>query len=82
MKTRSNLQVMMRLLSLVKSMTGPMVLAVTMGVIGHLCAIFIPVLGGMAVVKLIDPASSHDLTSILIILPVIAIARGVLHTFA
>lgn len=79
MKTRSNFHVMMRLLSLVKSMTGTMVLAVTMGVIGHLCAIFIPVLGGMAVVKLIDPAASHDLTSILIILPVIAIARGILH---
>lgn len=42
---RSSMNVMMRLLELVKPLTGTMILAVTMGVAGHLCAIGIPCIG-------------------------------------
>ena len=46
---RSGFSVMARLIGLVKPLTGYMVLAIAMGLIGHLCAAFITILGGYAV---------------------------------
>ena len=69
---RSNLEVMKRLVVMVKPLTGTMVLAVTLGVIGNLCAIFIPLLGSCAL-------TGAKLKTICIILPILAVARGVLH---
>ena len=43
-----------------------------MGVLGHLCAIFIPVLGGMAI-------TGSSVKTICIILPIIAVLRGIFH---
>ncbi len=51
MKKRSGLCVMTRLVGLVRPLAGYMVLAVTMGVIGHLCAAFITIFGGYAAAK-------------------------------
>ena len=47
-KTRGNFAVMARLVGLVRPLLGVMAGAVAMGVAGFLCAIFIPVLGGWA----------------------------------
>ena len=69
---RSSITVMRRLLTLVKLLTGTMILAVAMGVLGHLCAIFIPVLGGMAI-------TGSSVKMVCIILPVIAVLRGIFH---
>jgi len=69
---RSGITVMKQLLKLVKPLAGTMVLAVTMGVLGHLCAIFIPVLGGFAI-------TGTSIKTICIVLPVIAVLRGVFH---
>ena len=49
MKRRSGFTVMMSLIGLVRPLTGYMLLAVTMGVIGHLCATFLTIFGGLAV---------------------------------
>ena len=46
MKKRSGFAVMVRLIGLVKPLSGYMVLAVLMGLIGHLCAAFITIFGG------------------------------------
>ena len=69
---RNGFEVMKRLLQLVKPLAGTMVLAVTMGVLGHLCAIFIPVLGGYAI-------TGSNIKVICIFLPIIAVFRGVFH---
>ena len=45
MKRRSGFAVMARLIGLVKPLTGFMILAVIMGLAGHLCASFITILG-------------------------------------
>lgn len=45
---------MMRLVGLVKPLTGYMVLAIIMGLIGHLAASFITIFGGYAVAELLD----------------------------
>lgn len=54
MKRRSGFAVMVRLVGLVKPLTLYMILAITMGLIGHLCAAFITILGGYAVLDLLD----------------------------
>ena len=69
---RSGAEVMRRLLKLVKPLTPTMILAVTMGVLGHLCAIFIPILGALAI-------TGGPVKTICIVLPVIAVLRGVFH---
>ncbi len=46
MKRRSGFTVMARLIGLVRPLTGYMLLAILMGLIGHLCAAFITVFGG------------------------------------
>ena len=45
MKKRNGFVVMARLIGLVKPLTGYMLLAITMGLIGHLCASFITIFG-------------------------------------
>ena len=42
MKQESNFKLMLRMSSLVKPLTGYMIIAITLGVTGFLCAIFIP----------------------------------------
>lgn len=49
--TRSGLTVCMRLIGLVKSLAGFMVGAVSMGLAGHLCASFITILAGYALLS-------------------------------
>ena len=50
---RSGFRVMLRLIGLVKPLTGYMMLAIIMGVIGHLTASFITIFGGYAVAEVI-----------------------------
>ena len=64
MKKRSNLQIMSRLVVLVKPLTGYMFLAVTLGLLGHLCAAFITIFGGYAVLNLLDFAVPMSMTAI------------------
>lgn len=46
MKKRSGFQVMLRLVGLVRPLAGFMALAILLGLVGHLCAAFLTVLGG------------------------------------
>lgn len=43
---RSGFTVMRKLIGLVKPLTAYMILAIAMGLIGHLCAAFLTVFGG------------------------------------
>ena len=52
-KKRSGLTVMLKLIGLVKPLTGYMLLAIFMGLAGHLCAAFITILGGYAVLEVL-----------------------------
>lgn len=53
MKKRSGFAVMRSLIGLVRPLAGYMALAITMGLLGHLCATFITIFGGFAVLKLL-----------------------------
>ena len=70
---------MMRLAGLVKPLAGYMILAITMGLIGHLCAAFITVFGGFAVLNVLEVDTSMSLTAIFVALILFAVVRGFLR---
>ena len=78
MKKRSNLNVMLRLVGLVKPLTGCMVLAILMGLIGHLCASFITIFGGYALLAVTEGRTA-GLVTLFVCLAVFAVARGLLR---
>ena len=71
----STIQIFSRLIQLVFPLTGFMICAILMGVIGFLCAIFIPVLSSMALVN----NSLFSFNTIVILLFVCAVLRGILR---
>ncbi len=79
MKKRSGLTVMARLIGLVKPLTGYMLLAILMGLLGHLCASFITIFGGYAMVSLLGYAAPLPLKGLFIAAVVFALLRGVLR---
>lgn len=79
MKKCSGFNVMLRLIGLVRPLAGFMVLAVAMGLIGHLCAAFITIFGGYAAAELLGPGSPLTITGIFIAVAVFALVRGVLR---
>ncbi len=76
---RTGFNVMARLIGLEKPLTGYMVLAILMGLIGHLCAAFITIFGGYAVLNILGLNSSLSLGAIFACLIVFALARGFLR---
>ncbi len=70
---RSGFQVMKKLIGLVKPLSGYMILAVTMGLVGHLCATFITVFGGFAIVAVLKGAAT---AAIFGTVAVFALVRG------
>ena len=73
---RSGFQIMSRLVGLVKPLTGYMILAITMGLIGHLCAAFITVFGGYAILNVLK---SQELTFLFASILIFALLRGFLR---
>ena len=78
-RTRGNFNVMYRLVGLIRPLTPVMVCAVLLGVAGFLCAIFIPVLGVYALLDSLHFSVPVVLKTACILLPILAVARGVLH---
>lgn len=70
---RSGFQVMKKLIGLVRPLSGYMILAVTMGLVGHLCATFITVFGGFAIVAVLKGAAT---AAIFGTVAVFALVRG------
>lgn len=79
MKKRSGFKVMLRLVGLVKPLAGFMFLAITMGLIGHLCAAFITIFGGYAVLENLGFDSVLSVKMIFILMGIFALIRGILR---
>ena len=73
---RSGFQIMSRLVGLVKPLSGYMILAIAMGLVGHLCAAFITVFGGYAILHV---QKGQELALLFVSLQVFALARGFLR---
>lgn len=91
-KRRSALQIMGSLIGLVKPLLHIMLAAIILGTAGYLCAIFLTILAGqvivhglmnsMATILISDKSSwlaSVSVKSIIVIMLVIAVLRGILH---
>ena len=79
MKKRSGFVVMFRLIGLVKPLTGFMLLAILMGLVGHLCATFITVFGGYAVLSVLEFEVPFSLGFLFVAVVIFALLRGILR---
>ena len=78
-KERSGFAVMARLIGLVKPLTGYMVLAVLMGLAGHLCASFITIFGVFGLLWVLGLGGPLPLPALFAAAAVMALARGLLR---
>lgn len=79
MKKRSDLNVMLRLSKLVKPLAGYMALAVFMGIIGNLSATFITILGGYAILDVLEFSVPITALIAFVLAGVFALLRGFLR---
>lgn len=79
MKKRSGFTVMVRLAGLVKPLAGFMVLAVAMGLAGHLCASFLTIFGAYGVLEVLGPGAPLSLPALFAAMVVFALLRGALR---
>lgn len=75
-KRRSAVQVMGKLIGLVKPLIHIMLAAIILGTVGYLCAIFLTIFAGKSVVGVLQ---GHSVKRIMTIMVVIAVSRGILH---
>ena len=76
MKKRSNLEIMAKLIVMVRPLLGYMLLAITLGLIGHLLASFITIFAGYAALKVWGFPIAHSFAFFFVCMVVFAIARG------
>ena len=76
---RSSFKVMMKLIVLVKPLSGIMLLAILMGLLGHLAASLITIFSGYAVLNVLGFDSGMTMTVVFISISVFAIVRGLLR---
>lgn len=79
MKKRTGFQVMLSLIGLVKPLMGFMVLAIAMGLAGHLCAAFLTVLGGYGVAHVLGWQMEVSLPMLFGVMILLAVLRGILR---
>ena len=79
----SGFKIMIRLLGLVKPLTLVMLLGIILGSLGHICAIFVPVLGADAIIMAIEqfnnPVIANAFPKALGLIVAVGILRGLLH---
>ena len=85
-KRRKGIVIMSRLIGLVRPLLPFMCLAVLMGVLGYLCAIFLTIIAGygilhglMGIAGTDVEALSSGITALAVVLVTLAVLRGILH---
>ena len=76
---KSNIEIMARLIVLAKPMLFIIVIAILLGVLGFLCASSIPILGAVAIAKILGNSIGISLKGIFILMAITALLRGILH---
>ena len=76
---RGGLQVMARLVGLVRPLAGFMAFAILMGLAGHLCASAITVLAGYGLLGVLGDAAGLPLGAVIAVMAACAVARGLLR---
>lgn len=76
---RSGIKIMAQLIGLIAPLMHVMILAITTGVLGFLCAISITILGGYAILTFLGLNNFFTIKTIFITVFVLAALRGLLH---
>lgn len=76
MNKRSGFKVMTGLIGMVKPLMGYMLLAILLELAGHLCAAFITIFGGIAVLDVIGIETAFSVQTIFISIGIFAVARA------
>ncbi|MEI0491039.1 ABC transporter ATP-binding protein [Brachyspira intermedia] len=76
---RSGIRIMAELIGLIAPLMHVMILAITTGVLGFLCAISITIFGGYAILTYLGLDSLFTIKTIFITVLVLAASRGTLH---
>lgn len=76
---RSGLKVMFGLIGMVKPLLGFMLLAIIMGTLGNLAAIFITIIGGYGILAVTDSSSLLSLQTVFFAGILLAVLRGILR---
>ena len=76
MKKRSGMSIMMRMIKLVKPLAGFMCLAVFLGVCGFLCAGFITIMGGYAMLDILGFDAAFALGTVFMAVILLAVLRA------
>ena len=79
MKKRSGFSVMCGLIGMVKPLSGYMIIAIIMGLLGHLSAIFITIFGAFAILNVLGIKMILSLKMIFISVILFAVVRGFLR---
>lgn len=79
MRKQSGLRIMVRLAGLVTPMLPIMLLAILAGVTGFLCAIFIPIWGGFALLSAAGQDAPFSMSFIIAAVVAMAVLRGILR---
>ena len=79
MKKRSDLVIMGRLIGLVTPLLGFMITAIAMGVAGFLCAQFITIFAGFAMIRVLALGPTPTLATLFTCMGLFAVARGLLR---
>ncbi len=76
---RSGFTVMRKLITLVRPLTGFMILAIVMGLLGNLCAATITIFGGYAVLDVLQFSSPISCTAAFVCMAIFALCRAALR---
>lgn len=79
MKRRSGIQIMGKLIGLIRPLMHVMAAAILLGVTGYLCAIFLTVLTGAGILQVMGIWKGTTLLTLFVSLAVLAVLRGILH---
>ena len=79
MKRRSGIQLMGKLIGLIRPLMHVMAAAIVLGVTGYLCAIFLTVLAGAGILQVMGIWKGTTLLTLFVSLAVLAVLRGILH---
>lgn len=76
---RSGIRIMAKLIGLIKPLLHVMCAAVIMGVLGFLCSIFIPILGGYGALNVLGFDVAWSIKTIAIVMVLCGVLRGILR---
>ena len=79
MHKENNIKLMWKMSKLVRPLAGYMVLAVILGVVGYLCAIYIPYFAALLITHIAIQAPDFPIHVFFILLLIFALMRGILH---